>query len=109
MAAMAPKEEEEEKEKESRAPAVAPQGEVGREQTLDLVVRQCHLFTKCYSHLYKAHPEFTKCVYNQFISHLQNSVQEEVQALKEEGNLPVLLDSLDKLERAAEGKEGPAW
>lgn len=35
--------------------------------------------------------------------------QEEVQALKEEGNLPVLLDSLDKLERAAEGKEGPAW
>ncbi|KAM3825285.1 polyamine-modulated factor 1 [Vipera latastei] len=116
MAAVAAKEEE--KEKESRAPAVAPQGKVGREQTLDCVVSQflqaldadgCRFFTKCYSCLYKAHPEFTKCVYNQFISHLQNSVQEEVQALKEEGNLPVLLDSLDTLERAAEGKEGPAW
>uniref|UniRef100_A0A670ZL90 Polyamine modulated factor 1 n=1 Tax=Pseudonaja textilis TaxID=8673 RepID=A0A670ZL90_PSETE len=72
-------------------------------------VPRCHLFSKCYSCLYKAHPEFTKCVYNQFISHLQNSVQEEVQALKEEGNLPVLLKSLDKLEREAKDKEGPAW
>ncbi|XP_026573496.1 polyamine-modulated factor 1 [Pseudonaja textilis] len=91
---------------------------MGREQILDCTINQflqaldaggCHLFSKCYSCLYKAHPEFTKCVYNQFISHLQNSVQEEVQALKEEGNLPVLLKSLDKLEREAKDKEGPAW
>ncbi|XP_026545219.1 polyamine-modulated factor 1-like, partial [Notechis scutatus] len=34
---------------------------------------------------------------------------EEVQALKEEGNLPVLLKSLDKLEREAKDKEAPAW
>ncbi|ETE63994.1 hypothetical protein L345_10239, partial [Ophiophagus hannah] len=75
----------------------------------NVLSRICRLFSKCYSCLYKAHPEFTKCIYNQFISHLQNSVQEELQALKEEGNLPVLLKSLDKLEKEAKDKEGPAW
>ncbi|XP_058016547.1 polyamine-modulated factor 1 isoform X1 [Ahaetulla prasina] len=129
MAAAEPKE----KEKENRAPAAAPQGKIGREQILDYVVNQflqaldaggCRLFSKCYSCLYKAHPEFTKCIYNQFISHLQNSVrvvvlphttglplspQEEIQALKEEGNLPLLLESLDKLDKEAKDKEGPAW
>ncbi|XP_058016548.1 polyamine-modulated factor 1 isoform X2 [Ahaetulla prasina] len=114
MAAAEPKE----KEKENRAPAAAPQGKIGREQILDYVVNQflqaldaggCRLFSKCYSCLYKAHPEFTKCIYNQFISHLQNSVREEIQALKEEGNLPLLLESLDKLDKEAKDKEGPAW
>ncbi|KAG8146560.1 hypothetical protein E2320_013703 [Naja naja] len=103
MAAVAPKE------KESGAPAGGPQDKMGREQILDYTINQCRLFSKCYSCLYKAHSEFTKCIYNQFISHLQNSVQEEVQALKEEGNLPVLLESLDKLEKEAKDKEGPAW
>ncbi|XP_070807082.1 polyamine-modulated factor 1 [Pituophis catenifer annectens] len=116
MAAAAPPKEEEEK--GSRAPAAAPQGKIGREEILDYVVNQflqaldaggCRLFSKCYSCLYKAHPEFTKCIYNQFISHLQNSVREEIQALKEEGNLPLLLESLDKLEKEAKDKEGPAW
>uniref|UniRef100_A0A8C5S0Q7 Polyamine modulated factor 1 n=1 Tax=Laticauda laticaudata TaxID=8630 RepID=A0A8C5S0Q7_LATLA len=111
-AAAAPKEE------ESGAPSGTPQDKMAREQILDHTINQflqaldaggCHLFSKCYSCLYKAHPEFTKCIYNQFISHLQNSVQEEVQALKEEGNLPVLLNSLDKLEKEAKDKEGPAW
>ncbi|XP_025029161.1 polyamine-modulated factor 1 [Python bivittatus] len=69
----------------------------------------CRLFTKCYSRLYKAQPEFTKCVYNQFVSHLQKSVLEEIQALKQEGNLQVLFESLDKLEKGAKDKEACAW
>ncbi|XP_063172802.1 polyamine-modulated factor 1 [Candoia aspera] len=96
----------------------APQGSLGREQILDFVVSHflrtldtggCRLFTKCYSRLYKAQPEFTKCVYNQFISHLQNSVLEEIQALKQEGNLLVLFESLDKLEKGVKDKDTCAW
>ncbi|KAM6434886.1 polyamine-modulated factor 1 [Liasis olivaceus] len=107
---------------DGRAPgassAAAPQSSLGREQILDFVVSHflqtldaggCRLFTKCYGRLYKAQPEFTKCVYNQFVSHLQKSVLEEIQALKQEGNLQVLFESLDKLEKGAKDKEACAW
>uniref|UniRef100_A0A8D2J0Q6 Polyamine modulated factor 1 n=1 Tax=Varanus komodoensis TaxID=61221 RepID=A0A8D2J0Q6_VARKO len=66
-------------------------------------------FVKCYKRLYKAQPELTKCVYDQFVSHLQSSVQEEIQELKEEGNLTVLFESLDRLVGGAKGRETPAW
>ncbi|XP_013925392.1 PREDICTED: polyamine-modulated factor 1-like [Thamnophis sirtalis] len=43
------------------------------------------------------------------VTSLPLSPQEETQALKEEGNLPLLLESLDKLEKEGKDKEGPAW
>uniref|UniRef100_A0A670II06 Polyamine modulated factor 1 n=1 Tax=Podarcis muralis TaxID=64176 RepID=A0A670II06_PODMU len=85
----------------------APPSNPSLEQLLDYIVDvslrkiveagSYHRFAKCYSHLYKAQPELTKCVYNQLISHLQTSFREEIQDLKEEGNLSVLFKSLDEL------------
>uniref|UniRef100_A0A670JUA2 Polyamine modulated factor 1 n=1 Tax=Podarcis muralis TaxID=64176 RepID=A0A670JUA2_PODMU len=68
-----------------------------------------HRFAKCYSRLYKVQPELTKCVYNQFIAHLQTSFREEIQDLKEEGNLSVLFKSLDELAEEAKKRSTPAW
>ncbi|XP_063001936.1 polyamine-modulated factor 1 [Elgaria multicarinata webbii] len=96
----------------------APQGNLGREQILDYIVdiflRTLEIggykhFVRCYKHLYKSQPELTKCIYNQFLSHLQSSVQGEIRELKEEGNLTVLFQSLDELIEGAKGRETPAW
>ncbi|XP_020670917.3 polyamine-modulated factor 1 [Pogona vitticeps] len=96
----------------------ASQGNLGREQILDFIVDSFlrtletggyHTFAKCYKRLYKAQPRLTKCVYDQFISHLQSSVREEIQELKQEGNLEALFESLDKLVEEAKGRDTLAW
>ncbi|CAI5797779.1 Uncharacterized protein PODLI_1B013906 [Podarcis lilfordi] len=99
--------------------AAEPPSNPSREQLLDYIVDvslrkivetgSYHRFAKCYSRLYKVQPELTKCVYNQFISHLQTSFREEIQDLKEEGNLSVLFKSLDELAEEAKKRSTPAW
>ncbi|XP_061461814.1 polyamine-modulated factor 1 [Rhineura floridana] len=101
------------------AAVAAPPSNPGREQLFDFMIDlflqkteeagSYHRFVKCYSRLYRAQPELTKCVYNQFICHLQTSVREEIQELKEEGNLSVLFGSLDDLVEGAKQREMPTW
>uniref|UniRef100_A0A8D0DVZ6 Polyamine-modulated factor 1 n=1 Tax=Salvator merianae TaxID=96440 RepID=A0A8D0DVZ6_SALMN len=98
-----------------RAPARSPDREELVDFIVDLFLRKVteaagyQRFARCYSRLYRAQPELTKCIYDQFICHLQASFREEIQELKDEGNLTELLGSLDKLVEEAKQRELPAW
>uniref|UniRef100_A0A803VQP2 Polyamine modulated factor 1 n=1 Tax=Ficedula albicollis TaxID=59894 RepID=A0A803VQP2_FICAL len=66
-------------------------------------------FVSCYYSFYKLQPQLTKSIYDQFISQLQTSIKEEIQEVKNEGNLEELFSSLDKIVEEAKGREEPAW
>ncbi|NWW93352.1 PMF1 factor, partial [Rhynochetos jubatus] len=66
-------------------------------------------FANCYRCFYKLQPEMTRSIYDQFISQLQASIKEEIQEVKDEGNLEVLFNSLDKIVEEAKNREEPAW
>ncbi|XP_068778540.1 polyamine-modulated factor 1 [Struthio camelus] len=66
-------------------------------------------FVNCYRHFYRLQPELTRSIYDQFISQLQASIKEEIQEVKEEGNLEALFSSLDKIVEEAKEQEEPAW
>ncbi|NXI46529.1 PMF1 factor, partial [Galbula dea] len=66
-------------------------------------------FASCYRRFYKLQPELTRGIYEQFISQLQASIKEEIQEIKQEGNLEMLFNSLDKIVEEAKTQEEPAW
>ncbi|NXG67625.1 PMF1 factor, partial [Hemiprocne comata] len=66
-------------------------------------------FANCYRCFYKLQPEMTRSIYDQFIAQLQTSIKEEIQEVKEEGNLELLFNSLDKIVEEAKNQEEPAW
>ncbi|NWY71661.1 PMF1 factor, partial [Erithacus rubecula] len=66
-------------------------------------------FVSCYRSFYKLQPQLTKSIYDQFISQLQTSIKEEIQEVKNEGNLEGLFSSLDKIVEEAKDREEPAW
>uniref|UniRef100_A0A8C5TYU2 Polyamine modulated factor 1 n=1 Tax=Malurus cyaneus samueli TaxID=2593467 RepID=A0A8C5TYU2_9PASS len=66
-------------------------------------------FVNCYRCFYKLQPQLTRSIYDQFISQLQASIKEEIQEVKNEGNLETLFSSLDKIVEEAKDREEPAW
>ncbi|NXS68053.1 PMF1 factor, partial [Pandion haliaetus] len=66
-------------------------------------------FANCYRCFYKLQPEMTRSIYDQFISQLQTSIKDEIQEVKNEGNLELLFNSLDKMVEEAKNQEEPAW
>ncbi|XP_041253146.1 polyamine-modulated factor 1 [Onychostruthus taczanowskii] len=66
-------------------------------------------FVSCYRCFYKLKPQLTRSIYDQFISQLQASIKEEIQEVKNEGNLEELFSSLDKMVEEAKDREEPAW
>ncbi|NXT24288.1 PMF1 factor, partial [Syrrhaptes paradoxus] len=66
-------------------------------------------FAGCFRCFSKLQPELTRSIYDQFVSQLKASIQEEIQEVKEEGNLEALFNSLDKIEEEAKNQEEPAW
>ncbi|NXU51101.1 PMF1 factor, partial [Turnix velox] len=66
-------------------------------------------FAKCYRSFYKLQPEITRSIYDQFVSQLQDSIKEEIQDVKDEGNLEELFNSLDKIVEEAKDCKEPAW
>ncbi|NXQ12356.1 PMF1 factor, partial [Peucedramus taeniatus] len=66
-------------------------------------------FANCYRCFYKLQPQLTRSIYDQFISQLQASIKEEIQEVKNEGNLEGLFNSLDKIVEEAKDREEPAW
>ncbi|NWT76367.1 PMF1 factor, partial [Prunella himalayana] len=66
-------------------------------------------FVSCYRCFYKLQPQLTRSIYDQFISQLQASIKEEIQEVKNEGNLEELFSSLDKIVEEAKDREEPAW
>ncbi|XP_021387957.2 polyamine-modulated factor 1 [Lonchura striata] len=97
------------------APAAAP----GRAQVFSTVVdtfleklvaaASYQRFVSCYRCVYKLQPPLTRSIYDQFISQLQACVKEEIQEVKNEGNLEELFSSLDKIVEEAKDREKPAW
>ncbi|CAM4621444.1 polyamine-modulated factor 1 [Lepidochelys kempii] len=97
----------------------APEEEPGRGQLFDTVVDafleklvaagSYQRFANCYHRFYKLQPEMTRSIYDQFISQLQTSIQEEIREIKEEGNLEELFASMDKIVEEAKNREEPAW
>ncbi|XP_030821381.1 polyamine-modulated factor 1, partial [Camarhynchus parvulus] len=66
-------------------------------------------FVSCYRCFYKLQPQLTRSIYDQFISQLQASIKEEIQEVKNEGNLEGLFSLLDKIVEEAKDREEPAW
>ncbi|XP_051497079.1 polyamine-modulated factor 1 [Apus apus] len=66
-------------------------------------------FANCYRCFYRLQPEVTRSIYEQFVAQLQAAVKEEIQEVKDEGNLELLFDSLDKIVEEAKNQEEPAW
>uniref|UniRef100_A0A8C3P5S3 Polyamine modulated factor 1 n=1 Tax=Cyanoderma ruficeps TaxID=181631 RepID=A0A8C3P5S3_9PASS len=66
-------------------------------------------FVNCYRCFYKLQPKLTRSIYDQFISQLQAFIKEEIQEVKNEGNLDGLFSSLDKIVEEAKDREEPAW
>ncbi|KAM8921053.1 polyamine-modulated factor 1-like [Pelodytes ibericus] len=66
-------------------------------------------FARCYRRFYKLQPEITRSIYDQFVAQLQSSIRDEIEEIKSEGNLELLLDSLDKLEKEADGQATLGW
>ncbi|NXL52171.1 PMF1 factor, partial [Podilymbus podiceps] len=66
-------------------------------------------FANCYRCFYELQPEVTRSIYDQFISQLQASIKEEIQEVKDEGNLEALFNSLDKIVEETTNQEEPAW
>ncbi|XP_007064643.2 polyamine-modulated factor 1 [Chelonia mydas] len=97
----------------------AQEEEPGRGQLFDTVVDafleklvaagSYQRFANCYHRFYKLQPEMTRSIYDQFISQLQTSIQEEIREIKEEGNLEELFASMDKIVEEAKNREEPAW
>ncbi|NXV73563.1 PMF1 factor, partial [Atlantisia rogersi] len=97
----------------------AAAGPLGRAQVFNTVVDtfleklvavgSYQRFASCYRCFYKLQPEMTRSIYDQFISQLQASVKEEIREVKEEGNLDMLFNSLDKIVEEAKNQEEPAW
>ncbi|XP_059727131.1 polyamine-modulated factor 1 [Haemorhous mexicanus] len=97
------------------APAAAP----GRAQVFSTVVDtfleklvaagSYQRFVSCYRCFYKLQPQLTRSIYDQFISQLQASIKEEIQEVKNEGNLEGLFSLLDKIVEEAKDREEPAW
>ncbi|XP_053857181.1 polyamine-modulated factor 1 [Vidua macroura] len=97
------------------APAAAP----GRAQLFSTVVDtfleklvtagSYQRFANCYRCFYKLQPQLTRSIYDQFISQLQTSIKEEIEEVKNEGNLEELFNSLDKIVEEAKDREEPAW
>ncbi|NXX83821.1 PMF1 factor, partial [Urocolius indicus] len=71
--------------------------------------RSYRRFANCYRGFYELQPELTRSIYDQFIAQLHSSIQEEIQEVKEEGNLEALFNSLDKIVEEAKNQEEPAW
>uniref|UniRef100_A0A8C3MWW5 Uncharacterized protein n=1 Tax=Geospiza parvula TaxID=87175 RepID=A0A8C3MWW5_GEOPR len=65
-------------------------------------------FVSCYRCFYKLQPQLTRSIYDQFISQLQASIKEEIQEVKNEGNLEGLFSLLDKIVEEAKDREEPA-
>ncbi|KAG8449900.1 hypothetical protein GDO86_016539 [Hymenochirus boettgeri] len=65
-------------------------------------------FARCYKKFYRLQPEMTRSIYDQFVFQLQTSIKEEIQEIKDEGNLEMLLDSLDKMEETGD-RTDLAW
>uniref|UniRef100_A0A8C9UG18 Polyamine modulated factor 1 n=1 Tax=Serinus canaria TaxID=9135 RepID=A0A8C9UG18_SERCA len=63
----------------------------------------------CYRCFYKLQPQLTRSIYDQFVSQLQASIKEEIQEVKNEGNLEGLFSLLDKIVEEAKDREEPAW
>ncbi|XP_030086217.1 polyamine-modulated factor 1 [Serinus canaria] len=97
------------------APAAAP----GRAQVFSTVVDtfleklvaagSYQRFVSCYRCFYKLQPQLTRSIYDQFVSQLQASIKEEIQEVKNEGNLEGLFSLLDKIVEEAKDREEPAW
>ncbi|NXA43768.1 PMF1 factor, partial [Eudromia elegans] len=66
-------------------------------------------FVGCYRDIYRLQPELSRGIYDQFVSQLRAAVTEEIQDVKDEGNLEALFDSLDRIEEEARGRQEPAW
>uniref|UniRef100_A0A8C5N3M2 Polyamine modulated factor 1 n=1 Tax=Leptobrachium leishanense TaxID=445787 RepID=A0A8C5N3M2_9ANUR len=66
-------------------------------------------FARCYRRFYKLQPEITHSVYEHFVAQLQKSIKEEIQEIKDEGNLEALLDSLDNMEKEARDQTDLEW
>ncbi|CAI9536285.1 unnamed protein product [Staurois parvus] len=66
-------------------------------------------FARCYKKFYKLQPELTRGIYDQFVAQLHSSIKAEIQEIKEEGNLEVLLNSLDKMEKDATTAADIQW
>ncbi|NWZ89321.1 PMF1 factor, partial [Nesospiza acunhae] len=66
-------------------------------------------FVSCYRCFYNLQPQLTRSIYDQFISQLQTSIKEEIQEVKNEGNLEGLFSLLDKIVEEAKDREEPAW
>ncbi|NWR23421.1 PMF1 factor, partial [Emberiza fucata] len=97
------------------APAAAP----GRSQVFSTVVDtfleklvaagSYQRFVSCYRCFYKLQPQLTRSIYDQFVSQLQASIKEEIQEVKNEGNLEGLFSLLDKIVEEAKDRKEPAW
>ncbi|NXP02406.1 PMF1 factor, partial [Thinocorus orbignyianus] len=66
-------------------------------------------FASSYRSFYKLQPEMTRSIYDQFVSQLRTSIKEEIQEVKNEGNLEMLFNSLDKIVEEAKSHKEPAW
>ncbi|KAM4644378.1 polyamine-modulated factor 1 [Amazona ochrocephala] len=66
-------------------------------------------FASCYRGFSKLQPELTKSIHTQFVSQLQAAVRAEIREVMEEGNLKVVLDSLDKIVEEEKTQEEPTW
>ncbi|XP_038018100.1 polyamine-modulated factor 1 [Motacilla alba alba] len=97
----------------------APEAAPGRAQVFSTVVDtflqklvaagSYQRFVSCYRCFYKLQPQLTRSIYEQFISQLQASIKEEIQEVKNEGNLEGLFSALDKIVEEAKDREEPAW
>ncbi|XP_043935683.1 polyamine-modulated factor 1-like isoform X2 [Protopterus annectens] len=66
-------------------------------------------FAHCYQSFYNLQPEVTASVHEKFLSLLQTSIQDEIDQVKEEGNLEVLFTILDRIVEESKDKKEPAW
>ncbi|XP_078064033.1 polyamine-modulated factor 1 [Mustelus asterias] len=84
---------------------------VAMETTLEKLLETASFerFSKCFEAVYELHPQFTQSVYKQLISQLQNSIQEEVRQISEDGLFERALPKLDQLEEDSEERSEPAW
>uniref|UniRef100_H3B2W5 Polyamine modulated factor 1 n=1 Tax=Latimeria chalumnae TaxID=7897 RepID=H3B2W5_LATCH len=75
-------------------------------------LQQCSSYWKfahAYSPFSKLQPEVTKGIYDQFMSQLQTLMQQEINLIKEEGNLEELLSELDCIVEEGKDNTESAW
>ncbi|XP_075419356.1 polyamine-modulated factor 1 isoform X1 [Tenrec ecaudatus] len=66
-------------------------------------------FTDCYKRFYQLQPDVTQRVYDKFITQLQTSIREEIEEIKQEGNMEAVLNTLDQIVEEGKGRTEPAW